>query len=412
MPLTDTRIRNSKPAEKPYRLPDGAGLHLEVRPNGSRLWRYRYRLAGRENVYAVGTYPDVTLAGARVERDLSRALVKQGIHPSHHRKLERVRKAHENANTFEAVAGEWISSQNDHWTAKTLGQRNYILEHDVFPAFGLLPVRQLTPALCLSVLKRIEKRAPTMAAIANQTISAVCRYAVATLRADSDPTAPLRGALRARPVEHRKPLAADEIPGFIRALEAYPGYFSNKIALSLLLLTLVRTTELLEAPWSEFNLVGALWRIPAERMKMREPHTVPLSRQALELLKKLYAVTGNGEYLFPNRSNLRRPASRGVLWKGIASMGYAGKFSPHGIRATGSTILNELGFRTDVIERQLAHAERNKTRAAYNTAEYLPDAPNAAGMGRPSGRSGCGSERDTHAASRHLREEWTTTMSF
>lgn len=371
MPLTDTRIRQAKPAEKPYKLADGKGLHLEVRPNGSRLWRYRYRLAGHENMYAVGAYPEVTLAGARSEREKARALVKRGIHPSHSRKLERVRQAHEHANTFEAVAREWIADNN--WSGRTLAQRNYILEHDVFPAFGLLPVRQVTPALCLSVLKRVEKRAPTMAAIASQTISAICRYSVATLRAETDPTAPLRGSLRLRPVKHHKPLSRDEILGFIRKLEACTAHPSNKMALQLMLLTFVRTVEMLHARWSEFDLAAALWRLPAMRMKMREPHIVPLSLQAVELLNNLHAITGNGEHLFPNRDNLRRPASRGVLWKVVESMGYGGRFSPHGIRATASTILNELGFRPDVIERQLAHAERNRTRSAYNTAEYLPE---------------------------------------
>ncbi|MGH9906063.1 MAG: tyrosine-type recombinase/integrase, partial [Pyrinomonadaceae bacterium] len=160
---------------------------------------------------------------------------------------------------------------------------------------------------------------------------------------------------------------------FLSAIEAYPGYFSNKAALRLVLLTLCRSAEALEARWSEFDFEHNLWRIPAERMKMREPHTMPLSRQAVELLTRLHVVTGNGEYLFPNRSNLKRPVSHGVLWKAVTNMGYGGRFSPHGIRATGSTILNEMGFRADVIERQLAHQERNKTRASYNRAEYLSE---------------------------------------
>ncbi len=373
MPLTDTRIRNTKPTEKPYKLADGGGLYIEIKPNGSKPWRLRYRLARKENVFAVGEYPVVGLADARAERDAAKKLIRNGIHPSHHRKLERVRQAYEHANTFEAVAREWIAHNAEHWTAKTLQQRRHALERDVFLAFGFLPVRQVTPAHVLSIVKKIEKRAPAMAVLVNQSIGAVCRYAVATLRADNDPTNPLRGSLRPRPVEHHKPLTRDEIPNFIRALEAYPGYFSNKIALHLMLLSLVRTTEMLEARWNEFDLEAALWRIPADRMKMREPHIVPLSRQTVELLQKLQAVTGNGEYLFPNRNNLHKPASRGVLWKAVASMGYLGRFSPHGIRATGSTILNELGFRSDVIETQLAHAERNKVRASYNHAEYLAE---------------------------------------
>ncbi len=373
MPLTDTRIRNAKPTEKPYKLADGGGLYIEIKPNGSKLWRLRYRLARKENLFSLGEYPLVGLADARAGRDAAKKLIRDGIHPSHHRKLARVRQAHEHANTFEAVAREWMAHHAEHWTAKTLQQRQRVLEHDVFAAFGSLPVRQVTPAHVLSVVKKIEKRAPAMAVVANQAIGGVCRYAMATLRADSDPTPPLRGSLRPKPVEHHKPLTRGEIPGFIRALEAYPGYFSNKTALHLTLLTLVRSTEMLEARWSEFDLEAALWRIPAERMKMREPHTLPLSRQALTLLKNLQAVTGNGEYLFPNRSNLSKPVSRGVLWKAVASMGYLRLFSPHGIRATGSTILNEMGYRPDWIDRQLAHTERNKVRASYNRAEYLDE---------------------------------------
>jgi len=196
---------------------------------------------------------------------------------------------------------------------------------------------------------------------------------VATLRAEIDPTNPLRGSLKQIQTQHKKPLTPEVIPDFMTALENYSGYFSNKIALKLLMLTLVRSVEILLARWEEFDLDSATWVVPAERMKMREPHTVPLSRQAVDQLKTLQPLTGKSEYLFPNRSNLTRPVSTGVLWKMVARMGYKGRFSPHGIRATGSTILNEQGFRSDVIERQLAHKERDKTRASYNQAEYLKE---------------------------------------
>jgi integrase len=373
MPLTDTRIRNAKPTQKPYKMADGGGLYVEIKPTGTKLWRLRYRLAGRENVFAIGDYRLIGLAEARAKRDEAKRLIKEGVHPSHQRKIERIRQAHEHANTFEAVAREWMIRNAGHWTARTAQQRKRGLERDVFPYIGSLPVRQVTPAHVLEVVKRIEKRAPSMAALMNQAVGAICRYAVATLRADSDPTNPLRGSLRPRQTQHHKPLTAAEIPAFLQALEAYPGYFSNKVALRLMLLTLVRTTEALEASWSELDLERGFWTVPTERMKMREPHTVPLPRQAVDLLMRLQAVTGHGKYLFPSRSNFRKPASRGVLWKAVASMGYEGRFSPHGIRATGATILNEMGYRPDVIERQLAHQERNKVRASYNRAEYLPE---------------------------------------
>jgi integrase len=373
MALIDTRIRNAKPADKPYKLTDGGGLYIEINPNGSKLWRLRFRLAGKENVFAIGKYPDVGLAEAREKRDTAKKHIKNGINPAHHRKLERARLIKEHANTFEAVARGWLANNASHWAARTFQQRVHALERDVFPVIGALPIRQITPAHVLDIVKRVEKRAPTMAVIVNQVIGAICRHAIVTLRSDTDPTNPLRGSLKPPPTQRHKPLSKNEIPAFTQALEAYPGYFSNKVALHLMLLTLVRTVEILEAKWDEFNLESALWRIPAQRMKMKEDHIVPLSRQVIELLKSLHDVTGTSDYLFPNRSNLHKPVSRGVLWKAVAGMGYAGRFSPHGIRATGSTILNEMGFRADVIERQLAHKERNKVRAAYNQAEYLSE---------------------------------------
>jgi integrase len=371
--LTDTQIRNAKKKEKPYKLADGGGLYLEAKPNGSKLWRVRYRLAGKENVFAIGGYPEVSLTAARAARDEAKKLIKQGVHPSHHRKLDRIRTASEHANSFQAVALEWLEKNAKDWEPKTLQQRERGLERDVFPYVGSLPIRQVTPAHVLKIIQRIEKRAPAMAVLISQAIGAICRYAVVTLRADSDPTYPLRGSLKTPATKHHKLLSRSQFPAFLKATEAYPGYFSNKAALQLALLTLCRTNEALQAKWSEFDFEHNLWRIPAERMKMREPHTIPLSQQAVELLTGLHVITGNGEYLFPNRSNLKRPVSHGVLWKAVASMGYTGKFSPHGIRATGSTILNEMGFRPDVIERQLAHEERNKSRGSYNRAEYLDE---------------------------------------
>ena len=373
MPLTDTRIKQAKPQEKPYRLTDGGGLHLEVRPTGAKLWRLRYRLAGKENVFAIGRYPEVELKEARTERDAAKKIIKEGVHPSHKRKLDRIRQTSEHSNTFCSVAEEWLERNADHWTERTYRQRKSALQSDVFPFIGSLPVRQVTPAHVLDIVRRVEKRAPAMAVIVNQAIGAICRYAVVTLRADTDPTGPLRGSLKPRQVRHHAPLCASQLPAFLKAVDEYSGQFGNKTAIKLMLLTLVRTTELIEASWDEFDLEQGLWTIPAKRMKGREPHRVPLSPQAIDLLNKLHGVTGHREFLFPNRSDPKRPASRGVLWKAIASLGYQGKFSPHGIRATGSTLLNEMGFRADVIERQLAHAERNKVRASYNQADYLDE---------------------------------------
>jgi len=389
--LTDTRIRKATAKKAPYRIKDANGLHVEVRPTGAKLYRYRYRIGGRENLYALGEYaqdtageakPEAkarreggrfTLAEARLERDRARGLVKQGIHPAHERELERLKREHQAASTFEAVAREWLAQNAKHWDARTLQQRQRLLEREVFPDIGKLPIRDVTPAHLLAILKRLEKKAPSFAVIAQQAIGATFRLAVSTLRADSDPSAPLRGSIKAPPTQHKTPLEAKEIPGFFKALDEYNGNFQTKAALRLVWLTLTRTNETLRAKWGEFDLDAATWKIPGKRMKGRtvNPHVIPLPTQAVEVLQRLHAVTGDGEYLFPNRSDAKRPAAVTLLNKAVSSMGYAGKFSPHGIRTTGSTMLNEQGFNGDWIERQLAHKDRNETRASYNGAKYL-----------------------------------------
>jgi integrase len=373
MPLTDTRIRTAKRAKKPHKLTDSAGLYLEVRPSGAKLWRYRYRIGGKENLFALGVYPGISLADARTERDKARKLVKQGIHPAHNRQALLVAQVAEGANTFEAVAREWVAQGRAKWTAYYLGQVERFLEVDVFPYIGTLPIRSVTAAHLLEIIKRVEKRAPTVALLIRQWCSAVFRYAVATLRADGDPTTALKGAISRPKVQHSKPLAANEIPPFLKALSESGGYRTTVIALRLLLLTFVRPVELRAAEWSEFDLDRSEWRIPAERMKMRELHIVPLSHQAVLLLKELHTLTGNQRWLFPN---LRRPKthmSMTTLNRALERMGYGGKFSAHGFRATASTQLNEMGYRPDVIERQLAHKPRDQVRASYNRAEYLAE---------------------------------------
>lgn len=384
MPLTDAKIRNTKSEAKPVKLVDGGGLYLEVRPSGAKLWRYRYRIAGKENVFAVGEYFNdkrgghVSLDEARSERDKARALVKQGIHPAHHRQAERLATHAENANTFEAVAREWIAKKKPGWTPYYLRQVERFMQADVFPKIGKLPIRSVTAAHLLEIVKLIEGRgAETVAVLVRQWASAVFRYAVATLRADSDPAAALKGAIHRPKVEHHKPMTRDQIGDFVKALDGYAGYRTTVIALRLMLLTFVRTVELRGAEWSEFDLDRAEWRIPSERMKMREPHTVPLSWQAVELLRELHTYTGGRTFLFPNYRNPKTCMTGTTLNRALERMGFNGKdsigFSAHGFRATASTILNETGFRPDVIERQLAHAERDKTRASYNQAEYMPE---------------------------------------
>ncbi|WP_298715916.1 integrase arm-type DNA-binding domain-containing protein [uncultured Oceanisphaera sp.] len=378
MPLTDAKVRNTKPTEKPQKLADGQGLYLEVRPSGSKLWRYRYRIAGKENVFAIGEYPTLSLAGARTEHDKARGLVKQGLHPAHHRQSERLVNREANANTFESLAREWIDKKASSWTPYYLRQVERFLAADVFPYIGKLPIRNVTAALLLKIIQRVEKRgAETVALLIRQWSSAIFRYAVATLRADHDPAAALKGAIHRPKVEHRKPLTRDQIVQFIKALDEYGGYRATVIALRLMLLTFVRTVELRKAEWHEFDFERAEWRIPAEKMKMRQPHIVPLSRQAVELLRELHTFTGGRPLLFPNLRNPDTCMTPTTLNRALERMGFSGKgsigFSAHGFRATASTLLNEMGYRSDVIERQLAHAERNKVRASYNQAQYLDE---------------------------------------
>ena len=368
MPLTSTRIRSLTPSEKLYRLTDGGGLVLEVQPTGSRLWRYRYRLDGKENLYAIGAYPEVSLKDAREARDDARKLVKQGIHPAHERKRARLRAIHENANTFKAVAQEWLKSCKRHWTHRTYRQRERLLERDVYPHIGSLPMREVTRADGLAVIRRIERRAPQMAVIAKQCIAAISQLAVDTERADVDLV--YRHTVRTRPTQHKQPLRPGEIPGFFEELEKYSGYFPTKAAIRLLWLTLARPKEVLEAQWDEFDLEERLWVIPADRMKMGQPHRVPLPSQAIEVLEGLRLISGKFEHLIPNRSDPRRHASHTLLVKALNSMGYAGKFTPHAIRVTGRTILGEQGHPRDVLERQLAHSDAKHVRA-YDQGDRL-----------------------------------------
>ena len=378
MPLTDAKIRNTKAGDKPLKLTDGGGLYLEVRPTGTRLWRLRYRIDGKENVFAIGGYPEIGLADARDAREKAKPLIRQGIHPSHNRQAERLANSAANANTFEAVAREWIKKKAPSWTPYYLRQVERFMAADVFPFVGKLPIRSVSAAHLLEILNRIEGRgAATVALLVRQWSSAVFRYAVATLRADTDPAAALKGAIQRPRVQHHKPLSREQIGEFSKALEQYGGYRTTVIALRLMLLTFVRTVELRKAEWIEFDLDRAEWRIPAERMKMRESHIVPLSSQAVALLRELTTHTGGRRQLFPNLRNPSECMTATTLNRALERMGFNGTdsigFSAHGFRATASTMLNEMGYRADVIERQLAHAERNKVRASYNQAEYLEE---------------------------------------
>jgi len=395
MLLSDAKIRTEKPAKSPRKFRDGRNLYLVVLPSGRKVWRIRYRKPGGADTYFTfgehcrppsGETPDaakgrkesgrLTLSEARLECERLRGLVRQGLHLSRHKKALRAARDAESANTFEIVAREWMEKQQK-WSAKYRKQVTGGLEQDVFPALGDVPMREITAHQILALLQETEKRATTMAKLENQWIGQVFRYAVSTLRADNDPTYALKGALVSHKVQHHRALSQDEIPRFLKVLDSYGGNRPTVIALQLLLLTFVRPGELRQAKWQEFDLDKCEWRIPAERMKMNEIHIVPLSRQAVELSRELHLLTGHQELLFPN---VRRPKvcmTATTLNRALENIGYNGKgtigFSAHGFRTTASTLLNEFNFRPDVIERQLAHKERNQSRASYNRAMYLPE---------------------------------------
>ena len=374
MALSDTNVRNAKLRQKPYKLADGGGLYLLVSPTGARLWRYKYRIGGKEGTFAIGEYPETSLKQARGQHSKARELVKQGIHPLHARRTEELKIATEAGNTFEAIASDWVSKNKSHWSAYYLRQVERFMASDVFPKIGTLPIKQVTAAHLHQIMKTAEKRgAETVAILIRQWCSAIFRHAVANLQADLDPAAALKGAVVRPKVQHNKPLSAKDIPVFTEALRRFGGYRTTAIAIELLLLTFVRTIELRKAEWSELDLDSAIWRIPAQRMKMKTEHLVPLSLQAVELLRELKEWTGNQKYLFPNHRTTGTCMTGTTINRALERMGYAGRLSAHGFRGTASTMLHELRYRPEVIERQLAHAERNQTRAAYNQAQYLQE---------------------------------------
>jgi len=370
MPLSDTRIRASKARRKPYRLSDGRGLYLEVRPTGARLWRYRYRLSGKENLFAIGAYPEASLADAREARDAARKLVREGVHPSHHRKMSQLQAAFRNANTFEAVAREWLAENKGAWVRASHRQRERLLERDVFPHIGALPMSQIQPSHAYAVLRRLQTRAPQMAVIARQAFAAISRLAIRTSRGSIDLGYSLRDAVKTKVTEHKQPLAQKEIPAFFEELSKYTGYPATRAAVRMLWWTLGRPTEVLGMRWEELDLDSATWTIPAYRMKMRKSHRVPLPTQAIELLIAMKSVAPASEYVFPGRANPRKPATHTILVKAFYAMGYKDRVTPHAIRVTGRTILGEQGHPRELLERQLAHREKKEIRA-YDQGDRL-----------------------------------------
>ena len=375
MALTDVFLKNALPKAKPYKVFDGEGLYIEIRPNGGKWWRLKYRYGGKEKRISLGTYPAVSLKQARTERSKARLLLDQGIDPSEDRKLSE--KVETGENSFERVALEWFSKNRPTWSdsyAKKLLTR---LEKDLFPWLGARDIDEITPPELLKVLRRMEARgALEKAHRARNDCSRIFRYAIATGRAERDTAADLKGAIAPRVTRHHPSITDPvEIGKLLRAIDAFEGSFTVRCALQLLPLVFVRTGELRHAEWSEFDIEGAVWRIPAEKMKMRAPHIVPLSRQAIAILTDLYALTGGGKLVFPGARSPARPMSENTINAALRRLGYEkGEMCGHGFRSMASTRLNESQqWAPDVIERQLAHGERNSVRASYNYAQHLEE---------------------------------------
>lgn len=343
-------------------------------PNGSKYWRLKYRFDGKEKRLALGVYPEVSLMLAREKQDQARKLLTNKIDPSHVKKEEKIKKKINHENSFEAVGREWHSNKLAGWTPRHADYVIKRLQADIFPTLGFKPVDEITAPELLSVLRVIEARgAIDIAHRAHQTCGQIFRYAIATGRAKHDISSDLRGALKTCKKENYARLEAKELPEFLQRLEEYEGELQTKLGLKLLILTFVRTKELRGARWEEIDFAKKEWRIPAERMKMRDKHIVPLSDQAIGLFEQLYELNGHREHVLPNRNRPVTYISENTLIYAIYRMGYHSRTTAHGFRATASTILNEHGFRADVIERQLAHAERNNVRASYNHAQYLAE---------------------------------------
>ena len=374
MPLSDVKIRNAKPETKPYKLTDGEGMFLLVHPNGGKYWRLKYRFAGRERILALGVYPDVDLADARQRRADARKTLAAGNDPAELKREAKRLIILKEVNRFETIAREWYAQHKHEWASSYAEQMLGRLEAHIFPVLGDRLVADIKAPELLSVLRVVEASgALELTRRLKQTCGEIFMYAIATGRAERNPVPDLHGALKAPVSKNRAYLKAEELPAYLKRLESYDGTQQTKLALKLLLLTFVRTTELRAAVWPEFDLDAAEWRIPAARMKMRSPHIVPLSTQAVAVLKLLEKQTGNGEYLFPNENKPATFMSENTMLYALYRMGYHSRATVHGFRSTASTILNENGFMPDVIERQLAHVERDKVRAAYNHAQYLPE---------------------------------------
>ncbi len=379
MALTDTAIRTAKSLDKAYKMYDEGGLFLQVTPSGGKWWRFKYRFEGKEKLLSFGTYPEVTLLSARQRRDQARTLLVSDppIDPSEKRKDEKAERVANKTNTFELWAGKWWQ----HWqTSKSPRHADYVkrrLEADIYPCIGKLPINEIEAHQVVEAVKAIAERgALDIAKRAHQTIGQVFRYAIAhskESKAKRNPASEIKPSdiIESRQKVNYARVELKELPQLLRAIDASSSQPLTRLAVKLMALTFVRTTELIGAKWSEFDFDEKQWRVAPERMKMKTPHIVPLSRQAIHILETLKPMTGHGELVFPNQNNHSKPMSNNTILKALEVAGYKHRMTGHGFRGLASTALHEQGFDHQHIELQLAHQERNQVSAAYNHALYL-----------------------------------------
>jgi len=378
MPLTDTTVRNAKPGVKPVKISDERGLHLMVTPSGGKLWRFRYAFSGKEKLLSLGAYPDVSLAGARDRRDQARKQLANGVDPSEQRKAAKATRAGLAANTFEVIGREWYAKAMADKAETTKQKLLRRLEVDVFPWIGARPVADLLPADLVRIIERIEQRgAVDLAKRVYNAVGRIFKYAVTKGFANSNPaqTIDLNLILTQKGVQHHASVTDPKAVGeLLRAIDGFTGAFITRCALRMAAYTFVRPGDLRHAEWTEIDFDKTEWRIQAGKMKMKEQHIVPLSSQAIAILKEIQPLTGSGRYVFPSERGQSAVMSENTINAALRRLGYAKEeMTGHGFRSMASTLLHELGLPHAVIERQLAHGERNKVSAAYNFAEYLPE---------------------------------------
>lgn len=370
--LTVRKIETAQPQDKPYLLKDGGSLFVRVQPNGSKLWWYRYRLGNSPQTYSIGVFPKVTLEAARKERDWARGMVREGRDPTLEKRVKVASQVEQNEHIFETVARDWMKS-NVQWSDGYADQVKSYFDKDILPKIGKLPFAAIKASHIRPIIKNaVDRGAPTVGILIRQWCGQLFTYASGEGLCDSDPTWLLRRSVKRPRVRHHPPLAWQEIPNFLNRVDE-AGYRATVIALRLMAVTFVRTAELRKAMWTEFDLENALWIVPAGRMKMRDPHVVPLSKQAVALLRELHTLTGGGKMLFPSFRKPGMVMSATTLNKVLERMGYGGQFSSHGFRSTATTLLGLLSYPENRVDLQLAHSKRAKdsSRAPYDHTKYV-----------------------------------------